>query len=65
VEIRYPLYSSDLVAAGNSQVPKVRTVQKRRKISGHQGHIGEHNCGIKYSSSRYLQWLFYETFRKL
>jgi hypothetical protein len=28
VEIRYPPYSSDLVAAGNSKVPKVKTAPK-------------------------------------
>jgi len=32
VEIRYPLYSSDLVAAGTSQVPKVKTVPKGRRF---------------------------------
>jgi len=47
----HPPYSPDLVAAGNSHVPKVKTAPKRKKVSGHQGHLGEHNCGIKYNSS--------------
>jgi hypothetical protein len=32
VEMRYPPYSSDLVAAGNSQVPEVKIVPKRRRF---------------------------------
>jgi hypothetical protein len=32
LEIRYPLYSSNLVVAGNSQVPKVKTAPKGRKF---------------------------------